>query len=57
MRIEKAITRLEALHRHCLNMMEITPAAADTWEQDAEALEVALRVMRQQTGTKAGAEE
>lgn len=56
MRIEKAVTRLEALHRHCLNMMEITPSAADTWEQDAEALEVALRVMRQQIGTKESAE-
>lgn len=52
MRIEKALRRVEALKQHCLNMAEITPSASDTWDQDAEALDEALRLMRREAGAK-----
>ena len=52
MRIEKALRRVEALRMHCLNMAEIAPSASDTWEQDAEALTEALRLMRREIGAK-----
>ena len=52
MRTEKAIKRVEALRQHCLNMADITPSASDTWEQDAEALTEALRLMRREIGAK-----
>lgn len=52
MRIERALRRVEALRLHCLNMAEITPSASDTWEQDAEALGEALRLMRREAGVK-----